>query len=102
METKLTRLLLSAAVVSGLAAIATGCMESSKDSNGGGSAAAPTPPPATGDDPTVVPASAGASGPAFVTYLKSLPADEVTTEPNTFAEGFTAPAEDGDEPLPAS
>ncbi len=101
MDAKLSRLLGSTAVIAGLAAIASGCMDSS-NSSGGPSAAAPAPPPTTVADPSVIPASAGASGPAFVTYVKSMSVDEVTTEPNTFAAGFAEPAEDGDEPLPAS
>jgi hypothetical protein len=79
---------------------ASGCMDSAKGD--GGTAGADPDPPAGTDDKTMVPTSAGASGAAFVTYVKSLPTDEVTTEPNTFAAGFTDPAEDGDEPFPAS
>ncbi len=101
MDSKLIRLLSGTAVVAGLAAIASGCTDSSNKS-GGASAAAPAPPPAAVDDPSVIPVSAGASGPAFVTYVKSMPVSEATSEPNTFAPGFTEPAEDGDEPLPAS
>lgn len=95
--------LLGAAIAGTVAIAAGGCGGSSDSSTGGGSAevpGAPAPPPAV--DQKVIPASAGASGPALVSYVKSLPADEDTTEPNTFAAGFTDPAEDGDEPGPAS
>lgn len=87
------------ATVAGVAAIvASGCGDSSGDV--GGSAGTPPPPAAT--DKSVIPASAGASGTSFVSYVMSMSAEEVATEPNTFEAGFTDPAEDGDEPVPAS
>jgi len=98
MEARSIRLL--GAVIAGMATVAiAGCMDSSSDSGG---AVANPPPPAAAADPSVIPASAGASGAAFVSYVKTLPADEVAAEPNTFETGFTTPAEDGDEPTPAS
>jgi hypothetical protein len=97
-----TKSRLSGAAIAGIAIAALGGCGGSSQGSGNGSAATPPPPPATADDPTVIPASAGSSGKAMVSYVGSLPADEVAAEPNTFAAGFADPPEDGDEPVPAS
>lgn len=99
MKTRVSRLLGTVGGIAVLAALASGCGDSSNDTDGD---VASTPPPAAVDDKTVIPASAGASGTAFASYVKTLPADESGDEPRTFAPEFSDPPEDGDEPVPAS
>jgi len=83
-----TRLAAIASLTAAFAAV-SGCHSSSND-NG-----SPTPTTPVVD---TVPNTVGNSSAAFVSYLQALPGEDETSQPNTIAATFTAPAEDTEEP----
>ncbi len=56
--------------------------------------------PSTTVDPTVVPASAGASPAAFMAFLGTLSDSDETSEPLTLGDNFAVPDDDANDPQP--
>jgi hypothetical protein len=57
-------------------------------------------PPVTPTPVTAVPASAGVSVAAFISYLLSLGSSDETSEPLTIGDSFAVPADESSEPTP--